>query len=340
MQFFSDSAYLHRALSGSTAIEHTLIETGNSWLAPWHLFWTVRRADVVLLDNSYPHLFGFCLLSAIFPRRFMLVSLDILLRKPASFKQRVACSAKSQLLRAVDLFLLYFKDTRGYEAWYGIDPERTRYVPFKVNDWETFRNDASDPDSGSYVLCAGQTLRDHTTFIDAIGRTRLPGVLLVPNATMLKAHGSGSVSGLSLPGNLRLIVHNDGRHATFLEWIRNAKIVVIPRFRSDIASTGISTYLNAMAATRCVIISRGPGVEDVLALQQAIAVDPENPDQLAEAIKLAWNDADVRRRVALAGRAYAAQLEGVERLWADVLRIVQEEHNRRVRVDDAPTGGD
>jgi len=285
----------------------------------------------VLLDNGYPHLYEFCLFSALLPHKYLLVSLDILLRRPATRKQRVACFVKRRLLKAVDLFLLYFKDTQAYQHWYGIDSGRTQYVPFKVNDWETFEKAYPDPCSGSYILCAGRTLRDHATFINAIGRTKLPGILLMPLDGALLAHGTREITRSALPDNLRVIVHDDGKQATFLEWIRKAAIVVIPRYQSDISSTGISTYLNAMAAARCVIISRGPGVEDVLLNQEAIVVDPENCAQLAEAMSLAWSNPDMRRTLGLAGRAYAEKLAGADRLWSDIAGILLEACQNRSR---------
>lgn len=124
------------------------------------------------------------------------------------------------------------------------------------------------------------------------------------------------------PKNLRLEVHNDGKEETFLNWIKNAAIVVIPRFYFDISSTGISTYLCSMAAWRCVILSKGPGAEDLLLDNQAILVDPEDPNQLANAILNVWNNKSLRRKVAINGRKYAEQLQGEDRLLDDILKLI------------------
>jgi len=123
--------------------------------------------------------------------------------------------------------------------------------------------------------------------------------------------------------NLHLEIHSDGREETFLKWIKNAAVVVIPRFSFDISSSGISTYLCAMAAWRCVIISKGPGAHDILTDQQAIIVEPENADCLAKAIITAWNDINLRKKIAISGRRYAEQLQGEERLLTDLLNLVR-----------------
>ena len=276
------------------------------------------RADVVVLNVEQQRLMLACLLKWLMPwSRFKLVSADLILRPPRTAPDRLKVFVKKILLARVDRFVLYFKDLRGYERHYGIDPARVTYVPFKVNGWELISERAAAGE-GEYVLCAGRTLRDTATFVEAMRRANCPGVLLQQSRELLSAHGTQAWSG-ELPPNLKLVTDDGDKLEDYLDSIARARLVVIPRFRGDIAATGISTYLVAMALGRCVVISAGPGAEDVLD-GQAVIVPPEDAGALARRIELLWNDARLRSEVAARGRQYAAALEGEARLLADILR--------------------
>ena len=274
-----------------------------------------RQADLVILDDDQERLRLACLLRPF--SRFRLVSVDLILRPPSGFKARLRANAKRRLLSQVDRFILYFKDTAGYERIYGIDPARTAYVPFKVNGWEQ-RSSWPSAVEGDYVLCAGRTLRDVATFVEAMRIAGCPGIILQQRRSLLTQHGTAAWAG-ELPPNLRLVTDESDSLERFMSYMANARIVVIPRFRGDIAATGISTYLMAMALGRCVILSRGPGAEDVLS-DQAVLVSPENADELAQAISSLWRNADARSAIAARGKRYAEGLAGEQRLCSDILR--------------------
>jgi glycosyltransferase involved in cell wall biosynthesis len=74
-----------------------------------------------------------------------------------------------------------------------------------------------------------------------------------------------------------------------------------------------------MALGKPVIISRGPGVDDVLH-DEAVFVEPENVDALAAAVSRIWHDDAERERLAAKGRRYAEALGGTARLNADIVR--------------------
>jgi glycosyltransferase involved in cell wall biosynthesis len=283
-------------------------------MPPWKLIWIARDADIVILDNGYRYLISLCALKMLLPTRFKLMFVDFNLYAPETVIARIYAVFKSVVLKQVDRFAQLFKDTAGYECYFRIDPKRNRYLPFKVNGWESGLDKyIADPCEGSYVICVGRTYRDHKTFIEAMRLCGLPGVLLVPPG--------GPEAGYDLPPNLRLEIHSDGKSETFINWIKGAAIVVIPRFANAISPNGISTYLTAMAAHRCVVLTTGPGAEDLLLNGEALFVDPENPGQLGRAINAAWNNDILRRYVATAGRKYAQQLQGEKRYMADILKI-------------------
>lgn len=250
-----------------------------------------------------------------------MVSVDILMRRPKTLGQRCSARIKRMLLTQVDLFLVYFRNTRGLSDYFGIEPSRIGYVPFKVNSWENGLAEQPKPvTTSSYAICAGQTLRDIQTFVDAVRISGVPGVLLTPGRELMKRHGT-ELSIANPPPNLRVVVHDDGKEATFLKWIRESSVVVIPRFLHDITSTGISTYLCAMAMERCVILSKGPGADDILTNGQAVLVDPESSHQLAGALNTLWKDDELRSRIARKGRKYVEGLKGEDRLLRDVLQL-------------------
>jgi glycosyltransferase involved in cell wall biosynthesis len=263
----------------------------------------------------------------LFWRNSRLVFADLNLYKPTTLTAQLLAWLRGILLRKVDLFALLFVDSRSYQRHYLLQPAKLRYLPFKVNGWESgLRTYLADPQEGTYVLCAGRTNRDHATFVRAMRLTGLPGVLLVPSDTPT-AFGQG---GAALPENVRLVVHSDGREDTFLNWIKGAAVVALPRFATAISPNGISVYLTAMAAWRCVVLTKGPGADDVLLNEEAILVEPEDPDALATAIRSAWEDLDLRQRVATNGRRYAERMQGEDRYMRDLYSICVEgrQHER------------
>lgn len=277
------------------------------------------RADVVILNIDQWRLILAALLRWLPFVRFRLVSVDLILRRPKSAKGRLKASIKKLLLAGVDRFVLYFKNLESYQRFYGIGPDRVVYIPFKVNGWESIVARPRQKAAGDFVLCAGRTLRDTVTFVEAMRHVECPGVLLQQKRELLDAHGTSAWSG-ELPSNVKLIVDESDRFEDYLEFVAQARLVVIPRFKHDIAPTGISTYLVAMALNKCVIISKGPGAEDVLT-DQAVIVPPEDVDSLAEQIERLWHDDNLRTEIAGRGYDYAMSLGGYDRLLKDILRV-------------------
>jgi glycosyltransferase involved in cell wall biosynthesis len=207
----------------------------------------------------------------------------------------------------------------GYRRFYGIDQKRACYIPFKVNGWEKRKTWPDSSSDGEYVLCAGRTLRDTRTFVEAMRQSGRPGILLQQPAEVVLQHGTRPWDG-DLPANVSLVKDQEGTFESFARYISGARIVVIPRFHYDIAATGISTYLLAMALKKCVIISDGPAASDVLS-DEAVIVPPGDVNALASAITTYWDNDDLRSAMAERGHRYALQLRGEERLLADVLEL-------------------
>jgi glycosyltransferase involved in cell wall biosynthesis len=277
------------------------------------------RSDLLILNTDPSRLILACALKCIFPSRFKIVSVDLIVRTPESFRGRIRNVFLKILFKRVHRFILYFKDLRGCERFYGIGADRAIFVPFKVNALkEIQRRSAPAPDGGEYVMCAGRTMRDIKTFVEAMRRVDCPGILHQQPADVMAAHGT-AVWQDELPRNLKLVIDDSYSHGVFLDFIAKARLVVIPRYQNDIGPAGIATYLVAMAMNKCVIISDGPGVGDVLN-DEAVIVPPEDAAALARQIELLWNDNARRGEIAARGRRYAELAGGDDRLYGDILR--------------------
>ena len=286
----------------------------------WQFARQCLSADVVILNIDQRRLMLACLLRWALPfARFRLVSVDLVLRPPKTRTERIRVLIKRVLFSRVDRFVLYFRNLSGYTRLYGIDAERVSYVPFKVNALNLIETRGSNGSSGEYVLCAGRTLRDVETFVEAMRRAGRQGVLLQQKRELLAAHGSSAWMD-DLPSNVKLTVDETDDIEVFLEHISNARMVVIPRFKGDIAPTGISTYLVAMALKKCVIISEGPGADDVLT-DEAVIVPAEDAATLARQIDRLWEDDPVRSSIATRGYKYAMSCGDEKRLMSDILPI-------------------
>jgi len=278
------------------------------------------RSDLVIVHTDPAKLMLACALKCVLPLRFKIVSVDLIVRTPRSVSGRIKTFLQKILFKRVHRFILYFKDLRGCERLYGIGPERTIYVPFKVNQLEEIhRRLAVEPQSdGEYVMCAGRTMRDIKTFVAAMRGVQCPGILHQQPADMMAAHGT-TVWQDELPPNLKLVIDESYSHEVFLDFISKARLIVIPRYKNDIGPAGIATYLVAMAMNKCVVISEGPGVGDLLT-NEAVIVPPEDTAALAQQIALLWDDHTQRREIAERGQEYAELVGGADRLYGDIVR--------------------
>jgi hypothetical protein len=78
-------------------------------------------------------------------------------------------------------------------------------------------------------------------------------------------------------------------------------------------------YISAMALRKCVIVSTGLGIDDVLLDKQALIVPAGNRDALRDAIRLAWENADIREAYARRGYDYAIALGDADNLRRSIV---------------------
>jgi glycosyltransferase involved in cell wall biosynthesis len=221
-------------------------------------------------------------------------------------------------LNRVDRMLVYFRDAGVFEREYGISPERFHYIPFKVNGVELIRQTpASD---GGYIFTGGRSRRDFATLFAAIAPLGYPVKIVTSSEADMRPHGS-SLEGLTIPPNVEIST-NDREQDFFIRTMAGARMVVLPIVRDTTTQAGIGVYLQAMALRKCVIISSGMGVSDVLTDSQALIVPAGDPEALRQVIERAWNDEDLRERYAAAGYAYAGRLGGEDDLRRNVLNAL------------------
>jgi len=268
----------------------------------------LNTADVILIECGNNLMYRVAAYYAVRPwlPKFLVVA-DLVLRKPLTPLARASAIAKRRLLTQVDHFIHFFRDVGGYARYFGITAERSSYVPFKVNAWGDVPSSLAF--SEEYVFAAGVSLRDYHSFVRAIGELGVPAAMSeYAFSNFERPKGAAAISRENLPANLTLLP-DSASQGDFLTALARAKLVVIPTLKHSICASGISTYLDAMYLGKCVIVSEGPGASDVLT-DQAVLVPSEDYAALRDAIRTAWNDDALRRRVALAGRAYALSLGG------------------------------
>ena len=191
-----------------------------------------------------------------------LVAVDLVLREPENIPARIALPVKKALLRRVDHFIHYFRDLRGLTRVYGIGPEHSSYVPFKVNLAD--RHTLKPEPEGNYALCFGRSMRDFDTFLDAMELLPdIPGAITRPDPRVFATHHARFTRPISgIPKNVS-VLEDDRTEESEIKILRNAKIVVLPILATSLVASGISTCLNAMFLEKCVIGSEGPGMSDI-----------------------------------------------------------------------------
>lgn len=331
--FSNPSSLLEKhALNGQTILTCDPVPDPNEPLRALRTFQKSLRKNILLLNVEEPLLYKLCFLKYLFPwNPCLIISVDLILRAPKNFRQRLLCYIKGILLRKIASFILYHKEVSGYQKYFQISPKKCSYVPFKINSLKEIQSrlraqkESKDPTEGDYVLVAGRSMRDLTTFVHAMAANGLPGILLRQGKDILSHHGT-FLRYRVLPLNIKEIVDH-GSERSFIDYLAEARVVVIPRFRNDINATGIATYLMAMALKKCVIISHGPGTTDLLLSDEAILVPPEDVESLSKAIAMAWNDANLRHRIAENGHNYALSLKDEGRLITDILKTALNVYN-------------
>jgi glycosyltransferase involved in cell wall biosynthesis len=219
------------------------------------------------------------------------------------------------MLREVDSFVLYFRDTIELQEVFSIPPDKIHYVAFKPNTLNEILG--MRPKEEDFFLSAGRSNRDLSTLFEAFESLPYICKVLAPWSE-LELHGT-KVEGRSYPTNVTLL-SDDGSTESWNNWIARALAVIIPIEPGKLSPSGIGTYLVAMALGKCVIITEGPATREILNEATAVLVPPRDIASLRAAITRVAEDVPFRKAVAAKGREYALSLGGEARLRADLVR--------------------
>lgn len=275
--------------------------------------------DAILLNGCLIDALKLALWKWIIPfHQCKLVVVDVLLSTPRGLAGQVKAAVFKRLFKEIDAVFLLYKNTSGLQRYYGIAPEKFRYIPFKINQYELIQQQM--PTDGGYIFCGGKTRRDFDTLFAAVRDLQVPVKIVTTSNDDIAPHGS-YLDESAAPPNVE-IVRLDGTPRRFIEYMAGARLVVMP-IKPEICGAGIGVYLMAMALKKCVILSSGPGAEDVLTEDQAIIVPAQNPLALREAIVKAYTDSEYRARYEHNGYRYAMSLGDEDRMLQSIVSALR-----------------
>jgi len=276
------------------------------------------RYDYILLNGMLHNALMLATLKSVMPfHRAKLVLLDFLLPTPIGLKGWIKARVIGLLMRQVHRIMLYYCNTKGLQKHFKIPPDKFVYVPFKINQMDLIRQ--TTPTDGGYVFCGGKTRRDFQTLYAAVKDLSCPVKLVTTDNSDIAQHGS-YVDERSVPANVE-VIRLDGSPEVFISLMAAARVVVLP-IKPDICGAGIGVYLMAMALKKCVIISSGPGAEDVLKTDQAIIVPACDSRSLRCAIERTFYDPSYRWIYEEQGYKYAWTLEGEDKLLQSIKEVL------------------
>lgn len=283
----------------------------------WSLFRAALSSDHLVIHFGLREVVFFTTMLRLWPfHRCRITTLDFFAvsRKDNPLVHRFICWS----LQRVDRFLVYFKDSSRPQREFGIPADRFVYIPYKVNSIGLIEQTPTS--DGAYIFCGGRSRRDFATLFAAVEKLGYPVKVVTSPETELSTHGS-TLHALRAPDNVEIIT-SDPSPGFFVRTMAAARIVVLPLLRSAATQAGIAVYMQAMALGKCVIVSSGLGVSDVLPQDVACIVEAGDVDELRAAIQRLWENDALRREYGQAAGLYAAALGGETQLRERILQAL------------------
>ncbi len=310
---------LSRAAPAGMSVESFSLSHWRGILGSLRQFRLSQSADFVIIGADVQILWRICALAWLLPKPFKLVVADLVLSSPQTLMQRLKTAVWRVLLLQVDRFIVHQHDLHGYTQHYGIRPDRSTYVPFKVNIWEDLQAGLFTPGDGGHLLCVGRSHRDFATFIKACEISGVPAMLARPSTANARLHGTALLKE-DLPANLKIVAEGD--LYSWMQLIANCRALVLPISEKCISAAGASTMLDAMALGKPVIIADCPATRGVVSKEQVALCPAGDPFALAVVMQQVFSDADLRERLGNAGRQFVSQLEGELRLHQAFISVL------------------
>ena len=314
IRVLSNKAWLDGRTVGRSRIAATLLPLHGSLPRRVLNALSLWKYDAAFVDCDASWLLLLCAAKTLLPfTRCRILSVDIILTRPTDARSRARFIVRRWLLRKVDRFVVFFRDTSGLERVYRIPRDRFRYVPFKPNTLADLRRIV--PNDDGYFLACGRSNRDYSTLFEAVEGLDAKCVVLAP-WNEAEQHGT-VVPGVPTPPNVEL-ASDDGTPQSWNDWIARSTAVILPIEPGMLSPSGIGTYLVAMALGKAVIITEGPATNRMLDDSCAVLVPPSDSVALRSAIQRALGDPEWRAGIARRGQEYALSLGGDDRLQLDL----------------------
>jgi glycosyltransferase involved in cell wall biosynthesis len=279
-----------------------------------------RRYAAVVLDGSVGLRKGYVdlLAAAIIGRTRsgpVVVIGDCTWKRGANWLDRLACRIGIRLVDSprVSYCVLSTDEVSIFPRTWGVDPERVSFTPWPyVVSHEHL--DAA-PVRERTVFAGGDSMRDYAPLLEAARG-------LDAEVTIATRHPDVAEMGAA-PENVRI---GPVSRAEYVELMRGARAVVVPLRPTVERSAGQTTYANAMAMGRLVIVTDVLGVRDYVDDGlTGLIVPPSDAPALRRALSWAVDPGNraAADRIAARAREFALERLSPDEYVANLLRVAR-----------------
>ena len=181
-------------------------------------------------------------------------------------------------------------ETESFPRTWGLRSSRVCFTAWPA----TLKDDLPSTDNGR-VFAGGNSLRDYGPLIEAAADLRAP----VDIATSVVAPDEAG----PVAANLTISPHPQ---AEYDEMLRAAAVVVVPLQAREDRCSGQTTYVNAMARGKAIVVTDTPGVRDYIRDgETGLIVAPGDATAMAQAVTRLLEDPAERVRIGRQAREHA-----------------------------------
>lgn len=181
---------------------------------------------------------------------------------------------------------------------YQIPKERIRYVPLHTNIKQPRVVTTDD----RFVLCAGRTLRDYDTLLEAAASFKLPLVVIC---------GRHDLQSVALPEGTTVKTEIARDH--YLKLVESCTVLALPLLNTE-RSTGQVVLLEAMALGKPVVTSLSPGTRDyVIHGENGLLIEVGDSHALAAEVNKVIDQPDFARKLGTRAVADTEKLYSIDR---------------------------
>jgi hypothetical protein len=201
-------------------------------------------------------------------------------------------------------------ETESFPRTWGLRSSRVCFTPWPA----TLKDDAESTDNGR-VFAGGNSLRDYGPLIAAAPGLAAPVDIAT---TVVTPDELGGAAGPNLTIGPR-------PQAEYDEMLRAAAVVVVPLKAREDRCSGQTTYVNAMARGKAIVVTDTPGVRDYIRHgETGLIVAPSDATAMAQAVTRLLEDPAERVRIGGQAREHALSELTLTRYATHLLEVVDE----------------